>query len=143
MLDAIEGGDGIPPEPDWLSLYTDELDISASQAEWRIVINELRESGTLSVANGHAIKRLVEFRVQYERAARQIAGFGPVLKAKRTGVPQVSPHWSIMRQADEAVRTIEAELGIPPVRRGKAAKVEKKTKKARPSDAYLKPVARA
>src|SRR5215213_5447663 len=96
--------------------------------------------GTLTVANGHAIRRLVEFRVQYERAGRIVARQGTVVPAKRTRVPQINPYWVIMRQADEVLKVLEAELGIAPVRRGRATKVKREKKIERASDRYLKPV---
>ena len=67
-LTAIEGGDGEPPEPDWAMVFADPLDIEIARDEWGLVIREMRTVETLSVANGHAIRRLVEFRVQYRRA---------------------------------------------------------------------------
>lgn len=137
-LTAIHGGDGVPFEPDWSVLYTDVIDLEAARSEWGIVIRELTESQTLAVANGHAIKRLVEFRVIYERAARDMAETGAVLKAKRTRVPQVNPNWAIMRQADDKITTLEAELGLSPRRRSAVGKVQRKAKVVRPSDAFLK-----
>lgn len=139
-LATISGGDGVPAEPDWASIYSDVLDVAAAHEAWGIVTREMSDAGILSVANGHAIKRLVEFRVQYERAAKHVAEKGAILPAKRAKVGQHNPYWSVMRHADEAIRVIEAELGLPPVRRGKAAKVEKKSKVARAADRYLKAV---
>jgi hypothetical protein len=52
----------------------------------------MREAGTLAVANGHAIRRLVEFGLQYDRSVARVAEQGTVIKAKRTGVPQINPH---------------------------------------------------
>ncbi|MCJ2132462.1 P27 family phage terminase small subunit [Methylobacterium sp. E-045] len=131
----------MPPTPNWSQTFVDEIDLAFAHEEWTGVINEMTGRGILSVANGHAIKRLVEFRVVYDRAARQLAEQGPIIKAATTGVPQINPYWTVMKQADEAVRTAEAELGLSPVRRSKATKVEKKTKVARAADAFLKPVA--
>lgn len=139
---AIDGNDGCPSEPDWSSIYTDELDIAEAHEQWGVVSRELAEVGTLAVANGHSIKRLVEFRVQYERASREVAEHGPILKAKRTRVPQYNPHWVVMRQADEAIRATEAELGIAPTRRGKVTKVQRGKKTTRAADTYLKSVPR-
>lgn len=141
-FNAIQGGDGVPVEPDWSSLYVDELDIAEAHEQWGIVARELQDAGTLAVSNGHAIKRLVEFRVQYERSSRHVAEHGPVLKGKRAKVGQWNPHWSVMRQADEAIRVIEAELGIAPARRGKVTQVQRGKKKSRAADAYLKPVSK-
>ncbi len=140
-LVPIPGGDGVPAEPDWSALYTDELDIALARDEWGVVVRELQEAQTLSAANGHAIKRLVLYRVEYERAARSITEHGVLQQAARTKVPKVNPNWSIMRQAGEEIRLLEVELGLPPVRRGRTTKVQKKAKAARAADAYLKPVA--
>ena len=96
-----------------------------------------RDAGTLAVANGHAIKRLVDFRIQYERSSRHVAEQSPVTKAKRTGVPQYNLHWTVMRQADEAIRALEAALGVAPTSRGKATKVSRVKKAKRAADAYL------
>lgn len=137
---TIEGGDGVPAEPDWTSIFVDELDIAEAHEHWGITIRELREANTLATANGHSIKRLVEFRVQYERSSRHVAEHGPVLKGKRAKVGQWNPHWSVMRQADESIRVLEAELGLAPVRRSKATQVQRGKKKTCAADAYLKPV---
>jgi P27 family predicted phage terminase small subunit len=138
---AIDGGGGVPPEPDWRSLYSDVLDVATAHEEWGLVVRELQDAGTLAICNGHAVKRLVEFRVQYERASRQVAETGAIVKAKRTKVPAYSPYWVVMRQADEAIRVLEAELGLAPVRRGKATKVQRAKKNPRAADAYIKPAA--
>ncbi|WP_457094920.1 hypothetical protein [Microvirga sp. P5_D2] len=60
---AHEGGDGVPAEPDWASIYSGELDIAAAHEEWGFAIRDMREAQTLTVANGHAIKRLVELKI--------------------------------------------------------------------------------
>lgn len=142
-FDVIEGGDGRPPEPDWNLIYSDEIDIAIAREEWEIVIREMQAAKTLTVANGHAIQRLVAFRIIYERAARQVAEAGAIVKAKRTRVPQYNPHWIVMRQADETIRAHEAELGVSPSRRGRATKIERQKRKPRPADAYLNPTNRA
>lgn len=138
---AIEGAGGTPMEPDWQSLYGDALDIAGAREEWGIVVRELKDSGMLTVSNGHAIKRLVEFRVQYERSARHVAEHGPILAAtsKKAKVGQWNPHWSVMKQADEAIRSLEGELGISPTRRSRNTKVQQRgTQTARPADRYLR-----
>ncbi|ACL57578.1 P27 family phage terminase small subunit [Methylobacterium nodulans] len=141
-LAAIPGGDGAPAEPDWSQAYADELDIAFAHEQWGHIVREMGERGTLSVSNGHAIKRLVEMRIQYERASRHVAEHGAILRATRAKTGQWNPYWSVMTKADEAIRVLEAELGLAPVRRGKAAKVERRARTARAADAYLKPVAR-
>jgi P27 family predicted phage terminase small subunit len=141
-FEALTGGDGVPLEPDWTSIYADELDIADAHEKWGVVIRELRDANTLAVANGDAVKRLVDFRVQYERSSRHVAEHGPVLKGKRAKVGQWNPHWSVMRQADEAIRMLESRLGIDPLSRGKATQVQRGKKTSRAADAYLKPVSK-
>lgn len=136
---VLDGGDGLPPEPDWSAIFDDDLDQTTAHEHWDIVTRELKSAATLTVANGHSIKRLVEFRVQYERASRHVAEKGAILAPtnKKTKVGQWNPYWSVMRQADDAIRVIEAELGIAPVRRGKAVKVAKKQRQGRAADEFL------
>ncbi|KTR02560.1 hypothetical protein NS365_21500 [Aureimonas ureilytica] len=141
-LTALLGGEGTPPEPDWEQVFADVLDVALAHDEWGRIIRELQEAQTITLANAHMIERMVLYRVQFERASRQVAEIGTIVKAKRTGVPQISPAWTVMRQAGEEIRILEVELGIPPVRRGKAAKVVKKPKTQRASDAFLRPVAK-
>ena len=140
-ITAINGGEGLPPEPDWSQIFTDEFDLALAHAEWGIVTRELTAAGVLAVANGHAIRRLIEFRVQYERSARHVAEKGAILAptSKKAKTGQWNPHWSVMRQAEDAMRAQEAELGLAPTRRGKATKVQRGQAKPRAADGYLKP----
>lgn len=137
---VIEGGGA--EEPDWASLFSDELDIAAAHEHWNRIIRELQAAGTLAEDNGDAVRRLVDFRIQYDRASKHVAEHGAILppKNKRTKVGQWNPFWSVMRQADKSILIIEAELGLSPVRRGKATKVQRGKKSTRAADAYLKSV---
>lgn len=141
-LTSIPGSDGLPPEPDWRRIFTEQDDIDIAAGNWATVISELREAGTLSVANGHAIRRLVELSVQYERASRHVAEHGAVLKpvSKKAKSGQWNIHWSVLRQADKSMMAAEAELGIAPIRRAKAGKVQRGKKTPRPADKFLRPV---
>lgn len=138
-LSVFPGGDGYPVEPDWTGIFSDDLDAEVARVTWRETFNEMRDAGTLSITNGHAIKRLAEFRVQFERASRHVGEEGAVLKAgsRKAKVGQWNPYWSVMRQADEAIKALEAELGLSPRRRAGASKVQRKSKQVRPADAYL------
>jgi P27 family predicted phage terminase small subunit len=135
---VIEGGDGTPPEPDWAMYFADDLDLLLARETWRTVVAEMREAQILSVGTGHLIYRLVQFRVIYERAARQVAEHGPILKRPRAKVGVWSPWWSVMRQSSEELRQIEAELGISPARRSRAGKVARaKPRGWVPADEFL------
>lgn len=139
-LTTIDGGDGMPPEPDWSSIYDDILDQELAHRVWGEITRNMQSAGILGVENGHMIRRLVDFTIIYERSARDVASVGVVKMAKRTKVQQVNIYFGIMKQASEAMRLLEVELGIPPIRRAKAGKVERKKTVARAADAYLKPV---
>ncbi|MEO4000323.1 P27 family phage terminase small subunit [Mesorhizobium sp. CAU 1732] len=133
-MSAIQG------EPDWSRTFTDSDDLAEAAEQWRAVMAELQAAGTLADANGHTVVRLVEFRVQYRKAAKHVAEHGAILAAKRAKVGQWNPFWAVMRQADERIVVLESKLGIDPVSRGKTTKVQRGKKKARAADQYLKPV---
>ncbi|MDF2797652.1 MAG: hypothetical protein K0R85_396 [Devosia sp.] len=136
-ITPIDGGDGMPPEPDWTQTYSDELDLALASETWGEITREMKAAGTVAVANGHAIQRLVNFRIIYEHSARDAAENGAVIRAPKTGVPQYNPHWIVSRQADDAMRALEGELGISPLRRGRVSKAAPRQRKARPSDEWL------
>lgn len=135
---VIEGGNGAPEAPDWQSIYDDPLDIAMAAETWREIITAMTEASTLSPANGAMVARLVRFRIEFDRAARDVAANGTKIRAPRSKVPMPNPSWAIMRQANDAITSLEAELGIPPVRRAKATKITR-PRAWRPADEYLKP----
>ena len=126
-------------EPDWSAVFSDPADLAAAREQWATVSDELAAAGTLAVANGNTVTRLVEFRIQYRKAAKHVAEHGAILSAKRAKVGQWNPWWAVMRQADERIVVLESKLGIDPVSRGKTTKVQRGKKKSRAADAYLKP----
>jgi phage terminase small subunit len=78
--------------------------------------------------------------VQYERAARHVAEHGAILKASKAKIGQFNPYWAVMKHASDEIRRLEAELGIAPVRRGRATTVKREKKSERASDRYLNSV---
>jgi P27 family predicted phage terminase small subunit len=139
-LRTIAGGDGLPPEPEWALHYSDDLEVAAATEEWRTICSDMRDADTLAVANGHAIRRLVEFRIQWRRASEHVAEHGAIIKGKTTGkAGQWNPHWSVMRQADDKIRALEAELGLAPRRRAAAVKVKRRLNRGRAADDFLGP----
>ncbi|MBB4272778.1 P27 family phage terminase small subunit [Rhizobium mongolense] len=126
-------------EPDWASSYPDATDSEEASRQWQAVMSDLSAAGTIADANGHTVVRLVEFRVQYRKAARHVAEHGALLSSKRAKIGQWNPNWSAMQQADARIVVLEAKLGLDPVSRGKTTKVARGKKKSRAADAYLKP----
>lgn len=131
--------DATLPEPDWSSIYPDPADSAEAASQWGAVMADLSAAGTLADANGHTVRRLVEFRVQYGKAAKHVAEHGAILSGKRAKVGQWNPYWSAMQHADARIVVLEAKLGLDPLSRGKATKVARGKKKSRAADAYLKP----
>lgn len=139
-MNVIEGSGAIVPEPDWHSLFSDELEIAAASEHWRIVTTELKDRQLLAAANGHSIQRLVCAYLMHDRMYRQVAEVGVVMKPKRgnpKAIARISPYFTAMREAGSDAASLEAELGISPRRRGSVTKVERKQRRERASDGYL------
>lgn len=140
-MDVVEGG-GIAA-PDWVSIFDDVLDVNAASEHWRRIIGELTTRELLAQVNGHAIQRLVLAYVIYDRAAREVASTGAVLKPRRgnsKAIARVSPHFTVLREAASDAAQIEAELGLAPRRRAAASKAENGKKAARAADRFLRSV---
>jgi P27 family predicted phage terminase small subunit len=123
-LDVIEGGDGMPLEPDWSLLFSDANELTTAHEHWSTVVTTMRSAETLTVANGHAIKRLVLAQVVFDRACVAIARDGAVRRVK--GVDRRNPQWMLARQSAEMAANIEAELGLPPSRRHRVGKAPRR-----------------
>jgi P27 family predicted phage terminase small subunit len=142
-MNVVDGTGEIIPEPDWPSLFSDELDIAAAREYWRSVTGEMRDRQLLAPANAHMLRRLVCSYVVYDRALRQVAEQGAVTKPRRgnaKAIARVSPYFTAMREAGSDATALEAELGLSPRRRSSATKAERKARVARAADAYLKTV---
>jgi phage terminase small subunit len=136
---AIEGGDGVPPEPNWRTIFGRAADREAAAGYWKFVISEMRSAEKLAVANAHSIKRLVVAYVTYDISAREVLKSGPVMLAKRTKVPTYNPWWTTMSNAASQAQALEKELCISPRDRGAGAKVAKKVDRVTGSARYIKP----
>lgn len=94
------------------------------------------------------IRRLVEARISDERAAFDVAQCGALVPAPKTKTPIYNLNLTVMRQAEETIRMLEAELCIAVARRKRAGKVFRRRRVplardaylSRPSDAYLRPI---
>lgn len=142
---AVNGTGEICAEPHWRLLLSDDLEIEAAADHWRRVTTEMRDRNILAPSNGHAVQRLVLSYVIFDRSSREVAENGAVTKPKRgnkTAIARLSPHYAVMREAASDAAGLEAELGLSPRRRSQAAKVDRASRSARPSDAYLRPVAK-
>ncbi|MBR0551741.1 P27 family phage terminase small subunit [Stakelama marina] len=144
-MKLIEGGSGIPPEPDWSAVFPGRAkSIAADRANatryWHDAIADLRATEKLSVVNGHALQRLVIAYILYDRAAVEVIREGPIVPAPRTKTPMHSPWATAMRDASRMANAIEAELTLSPRRRASGGKVNRRSRKPGASDQYLKSV---
>lgn len=140
MADVVEihGGDGIPPEPNWRTIFGRAADRDAAAGYWRDIVSELRAAEKLAVANAHSIKRLAVAYVMYDRSAKEVARVGPVMKAPKTRVPIYNPWWTTMSNADSQAAALEKALCVTPRDRGAGAKVERKATRKTGSARWLK-----
>ncbi|TZG28582.1 P27 family phage terminase small subunit [Sphingomonas montanisoli] len=144
-MNVIEGSGDIVVEPDWDAFLKYPADKESARAYWRSITSEMRNRNILAPANAHAIARLVMIYIVHDKAAIDAANLGPVSKPKRgnpKAIARISPHFTAMKEAATSAAALEAELGLSPRRRGGAAQVERKARRATGADAYLKPVAK-
>lgn len=141
MADVIEiaGGEGVPPEPSWRSIFGRAAEREAASGYWKSIISEMKSAEKLAVANSHSIKRLVVAYVTFDISAREVLKMGPVIKAKRTGVPTFNPWWTTMSNASSQAQALEKELCVSPRERSSGGKVERKARRTTGADSYLKP----
>ena len=138
-LVEIDGGDGVPPEPNWRTIFGRAADREAAAAYWQSIISEMRSAEKLAVANAHSIKRLVVAYVTFDISAREVLKSGPVMKAKKTGVPAHNPWWTTMSNAASQAQALEKELCVSPRERNSGGKIAKTARRKTGADAYLKP----
>jgi P27 family predicted phage terminase small subunit len=135
---AIDGGDGVPPEPNWRTIFGRQGDRDAAGEYWQRIISEMRGAEKLAVANSHSIVRLIVAYVTYDISARAVLKSGPVMKAKKTGVPTYNPWWTTMSNAASQAQALEKELCISPRERNNGGKIVKAARRKTGADAYLK-----
>lgn len=141
-MEIVEGSGQIVQEPDWESVFSDVLDIAAAREHWRVVSLELRERNLLSPTNGHAMRRLINSWILYDKFAQQVAEHGAMTKPKRgnpKSIARLSPYFVAMRETATDAANLEAELGLSPRRRGGVSKVDNAKKAPRAADRFLAP----
>jgi P27 family predicted phage terminase small subunit len=119
------------------------LEIASAREHWRVLATELKERALLSPGNSHAMQRLVLAYVIYDRASREVAENGAVIKPKKgqsRAIARVSPYFHVMRESSVDAANLEAEFGIAPRRRTAAAPAPVKKTNVKASDTYLKRV---
>jgi len=126
---ALDGGDGVPPEPVWTRYFGRKADREAASDHWKRIVSDMRGAEKLAVANTHAIQRLVVAYVTFDISAKAVLKLGPVVPAPKTKVLTYNPWWTTMQNAAATAATLEKELCISPRDRGNGAKVAKKVQR--------------
>lgn len=139
---TLDPTEGAPPEPDWRSEFPGRAQsVLADRVEasrlWGVAVRELRGTDKLAAANAHAVKRLVLAWIAYDRAAREVARKGAVVKAPKTGTPMHSPWWSTMIQAGKMAAQLEAELTISPRSRDDGGTIPRPPRPTTGADRFL------
>jgi P27 family predicted phage terminase small subunit len=144
-MKLIDGGLGVPEEPDWTSIFRGRSQAVANDRRraaeyWHNAITELRGADKLALSNGHAIQRLVFAYVLWDRAAAEVARQGAIIPAPKTKTPMHNPWTTAMTIAAKMASAVETELTLTPRHRGSGGKVPRR--KATPSAAarYLRSV---
>lgn len=127
-MELIEGGAGVPPEPDWATVFPGRSKSVAEDREraseyWQCAIEELRRTEKLAITNGHAIYRLVMAYVLWDRAAAQVMRKGAIIPAPKTKSPMHNPWATAMAHAGKMACVIETELTLTPRHRDAGGKV--------------------
>lgn len=141
-LVTIDGGGGVPPEPNWIRLYGRKADREAAAAHWKRIVSEMRGNDTLAVVNTHAIERLIFAYISFDMSAKAVMKTGPVIPAPKTKVLTYNPWWTTMSNAASQAQALEKELCVSPRDRNSGGKVEKKTRRPTGASAYVKTLAK-
>ena len=142
-MNLVDDTGSIISEPDWVSIFNDELEIDAAHEHWRVIAAEMREARTLTPANAYAVESLVVARVLAVRMRRFVVENGPVTPPKRgnsKAIARVSPYHQALQDYLRDIVVLEDKLGISPTNRGKAGRVDRGKKAPRAADSYLKAV---
>ncbi|MFN3387450.1 MAG: P27 family phage terminase small subunit [Allosphingosinicella sp.] len=129
-------------EPNWRQLLPDRKERKSASAYWRAITEEMRQLETLSLANQHAVQRLVLAYLVYDRCSLLVAADGLVTEPKADnprGIARLSIHYKAMREAESTAERLEAQLGLSPGRRGKVGKVPRKRERSAGADSFLGP----
>lgn len=139
---AARADAGAFPEPKWVALCSDKVEIAAAKAHWARIIGEMRERETLAEANGHSVQRLVLAYLNYDRGAAYVAKLGVVdepAEGNSRAIARLNVHFKAMSESEKTAERLEAQLGLSPQRRSKVGKVSRKRERSAGADAFLGP----
>jgi P27 family predicted phage terminase small subunit len=127
-------------EPDWARLLPEADEQTAAAEHWRRVAKEMHELEILSLANGHALQRLVLAYLVYDRCSKNVAADGLVTEPNKDNpksIARLSIHYKAMREAENTAERLEGQLGLTPGKRGRVGKVTQRRERKAGADAFL------
>jgi P27 family predicted phage terminase small subunit len=129
------------PLPNFALTFDDPDEVDAAIVAWRLIVSSMAEAETLTPVNGRLIENLVLLYALYERAAKEVAANGAVLRPKKgnsRAIARVSPHFSAMVKLSADALALESALGLTPRTRGKVTKPARlRPRKSTPADEFL------
>jgi P27 family predicted phage terminase small subunit len=128
-------------EPNWLLLFSDEIEIAAACRYWRALTVAMHDAGTLGPENEASVLRLITVYILYDRAMREVAENGAVIPAKKRSsrsIARVNPHFTALTKLSAEATALESALGITPRARGKVTARKRKANRTQAADRYLK-----
>lgn len=129
-------------EPDWSRLLPERTEQEAAAEHWRRLAGEMHEQEILSLANGHALQRLVLAYLVYDRCSKSVAVDGLVTEPNKENpksIARLSIYYKAMREAENTAERLEGQLGLTPGKRGRVGKVAKKRERKAGADTFLGP----
>jgi phage terminase small subunit len=129
-------------EPDWCMNFPKgkygEHRAAIASERWAALVAGMRAKGTLDADNDVMIEMAALAYADWKLAEAHVAEHGPIVPAPRTKVPMHNPYKAVADAALKRCQSLERDLGIPPVERGRATKADVRAKKqTRASDSYL------
>jgi P27 family predicted phage terminase small subunit len=113
------------PVPNLGLILDDPAEVDEAMRAWRRVVISMWEAETLTAVNAPLVQQLVIIYALYERAVREVAANGAILKPKKgstRAIARISPHFTAMCKLSTDALAIESALGLTPRSRGKVTK---------------------
>lgn len=126
--------------PEWELMLDDEAEIQAARDRWRVIVVAQAEEGLLGPTSGPLILRLVITQILFDRASREVAANGSVIKPKKTSsrsITRVSPSFTVMTKLNKELLFLESHLGLTPLTRGKVTRAGARQRRRTAADEFL------
>lgn len=138
----FHGGAPDIAEPDWMLRFEEgkwgEQRAALASERWSTLVASMTATSTLGTENDALIEMAALAYADWRLAEAHVAQYGPIVPAPKTGVPMHNPYKAVADGAMKRCQAAERDLGIPPVERGRATKVQRGRRKKAAADTYLR-----